>query len=201
MPYPLPLTRTEAYLAYKAGVIQQSDLKPSLAVPRNGIDAWLAYWTGLTDAYPVKKVGKNLFSGDFSQFDNTGGVGSLYAYFKLPDDGVYTLTLIAKNDVTGTSGTFFGFTTTGGDGTNPRNWVFYQGLTMTKGNTRSVTNVNGGVNQHYVSLYLPSSDTFQWFMDNFEIQLEKGSTATAYEPYTGGPLILQEEENKVYLVS
>ena len=194
MPYPLPLTRTEAYLAYKAGVIQQSDLKPSLAVPRNGIDAWLAYWTGLTDAYPVKKVGKNLFSGDFSQFDNTGGVGSLYAYFKLPDDGVYTLTLIAKNDVTGTSGTFFGFTTTGGDGTNPRNWVFYQGLTMTKGNTRSVTNVNGGVNQHYVSLYLPSSDTFQWFMDNFEIQLEKGSTATAYEPYTGGPLILQEEE-------
>lgn len=57
MPYPLPLTRTEAYLAYKAGVIQQSDLKPSLDVPRNGIDAWLAYWTGLAEDYPKKEDG------------------------------------------------------------------------------------------------------------------------------------------------
>ena len=57
MPYPLPLTRTEAYLAYKAGVIQQSDLKPSLAVPRNGIDAWLAYWTGLAADYPKREGG------------------------------------------------------------------------------------------------------------------------------------------------
>lgn len=57
MPYPLPLTRTEAYLAYKAGVIQQSDLKPSLVVPRNGIDAWLAYWTGLAEDYPKREDG------------------------------------------------------------------------------------------------------------------------------------------------
>lgn len=57
MPYPLPLTRTEAYLAYKAGVIQQSDLKPSLSVPRNGIDAWLAYWTGLAADYPKREDG------------------------------------------------------------------------------------------------------------------------------------------------
>lgn len=57
MPYPLPLTRTEAYLAYKAGVIQQSDLKPSLTVPRNGIDAWLAYWTGLAADYPKREDG------------------------------------------------------------------------------------------------------------------------------------------------
>ena len=57
MPYPLPLTRTEAYLAYKAGVIQQLDLKPSLAVPRNGIDAWLAYWTELTNDYPKNPDG------------------------------------------------------------------------------------------------------------------------------------------------
>lgn len=57
MPYPLPLTRTEAYLAYKAGVIQQSDLKPSLAIPRNGIDAWLAYWTGLAADYPKREDG------------------------------------------------------------------------------------------------------------------------------------------------
>ena len=52
MPYPLPLTRTEAYLAYKAGVITAESLKPSLSVPRIGIDAWLAYWTGLNNDYP-----------------------------------------------------------------------------------------------------------------------------------------------------
>lgn len=57
MSYPLPLTRTEAYLAYKAGVIQQSELKPSLSVPRIGIDAWLAYWTGLKDEYPKNPDG------------------------------------------------------------------------------------------------------------------------------------------------
>lgn len=57
MSYPLPLTRTEAYLAYKAGVIQQSELKPSLAVPRIGIDAWLAYWTGLKNDYPKNPDG------------------------------------------------------------------------------------------------------------------------------------------------
>lgn len=57
MSYPLPLTRTEAYLAYKAGVIQQSELKPSLAVPRIGIDAWLAYWTQLANDYPKNPDG------------------------------------------------------------------------------------------------------------------------------------------------
>lgn len=57
MPYPLPLTRTEAYLAYKAGVIQQSELKSSLSVPRIGIDAWLAYWTGLKNDYPKNPDG------------------------------------------------------------------------------------------------------------------------------------------------
>lgn len=193
-PDPKANTTTEAYLAYKAGYLEESGLKPKLYKPDWHFDGWLAYWTGLTDTYPVKDVGKNLFSGDFSQFDNTGGTGTLYAYFKLPDDGEYTLTLIAKNNVTGTSGTYFGFTTTGGDGTNPRNWVFYQNVTMTQGETRSITNVYGGVNQHYVSLYLASSDTLQWFMDNFEIQLEKGSTATAYEPYTGKPEMLNDEE-------
>ncbi len=57
MPYPLPLTRTEAYLAYKAGVIQQPDLKPSLAKPRIGIDDWLAYWTSLKNDYPKNPDG------------------------------------------------------------------------------------------------------------------------------------------------
>ena len=60
MPYPLPLTRTEAYLAYKAGVITAESLKPSLSVPRTGIDAWLAYWTGLNNDYPKDDNGDPL---------------------------------------------------------------------------------------------------------------------------------------------
>lgn len=54
MPQVLPMTRVEAYLAYKAGVIQESDLKPTLKTNfYNGLEHWLAYWCGLCDDYPV----------------------------------------------------------------------------------------------------------------------------------------------------
>lgn len=47
------MTRVEAYLAYKAGVIAESDLKPSLKTNfYSGLENWLAYWCGLTADYP-----------------------------------------------------------------------------------------------------------------------------------------------------
>ena len=53
MPTVLPMTRVEAYLAYKAGVISESDLKPSLKTNfYSGLENWLAYWCGLTADYP-----------------------------------------------------------------------------------------------------------------------------------------------------
>ena len=53
MPTVLPMTRVEAYLAYKAGVIAESDLKPSLKTNfYSGLENWLAYWCGLTADYP-----------------------------------------------------------------------------------------------------------------------------------------------------
>ena len=128
-------------------------------------------------------LGKNLFTGQWSQFDNQGGTGTAYAYFKLPDDGDYTLTLIAKNAVTGTSTTYLGFTFTGGSTTNPRYWAFENGQSVTVGQKISISNYGGGQMLHYVSLYSKSSDTLDWFMENFDIQLEKGSTATDYAPY------------------
>lgn len=53
MPTVLPMTRAEAYLAYKAGVIAESDLKPSLKTNfYSGLEHWLAYWCNLTADYP-----------------------------------------------------------------------------------------------------------------------------------------------------
>lgn len=127
-------------------------------------------------------TGKNLFSGDYSQFDSTGGTGSTYGYFKLEEGTQYTLTMIAKNDFTPTGTTFIGFTSTGGSGSGGLNWVVYASLgTITKGTILTKTSSLG-----YVSMYSNNADTLKQFTDNFDIQLEKGSTATDYEPYTGG---------------
>lgn len=54
MPQVLPMTRVEAYLAYKAGVIQESELKPTLKTNfYTGLEHWLAFWCGLCNDYPV----------------------------------------------------------------------------------------------------------------------------------------------------
>lgn len=55
LPNPIANNSTEAYLAYKAGVLEEGDLKPSLYSPYLHFDAWLAYWCGLTDTYPLNK--------------------------------------------------------------------------------------------------------------------------------------------------
>lgn len=55
LPNPIANNSTEAYLAYKAGALEEEDLKPSLYSPYLHFDAWLAYWCGLTDTYPVDK--------------------------------------------------------------------------------------------------------------------------------------------------
>lgn len=53
LPDPIANTTTEAYLAYKAGVLEVGDLKPVLYDPYLHFDAWLAYWCGLTNTYPL----------------------------------------------------------------------------------------------------------------------------------------------------
>lgn len=57
IPDPIANTTTEAYLAYKAGVLAEGDLKPKLYDPYIHLDAWLAYWAGLTNEYPLDKNG------------------------------------------------------------------------------------------------------------------------------------------------
>lgn len=130
---------------------------------------------------------RNLFSGDYSQFDNTGGTGSIYSYFKLPDDTKqYTLVMIAKNDFTADSNTYLGFTSQGGSGGSPINWVIGGSAsgTIAKGTTLYGTSTD---ELRYVSMYFKGATTLQKFVDNFYIMLVEGtyseSTLLPYVPY------------------
>lgn len=57
IPDPKAVTAEEAYLGYKAEIIEESELKPSLYEPYLHFDAWLAYWCGLTNTYPTDENG------------------------------------------------------------------------------------------------------------------------------------------------
>lgn len=57
IPDPKANTTTEAYLAYKAGYLEESELKPVLYEPDWHFDGWLAYWAGLVNTYPTKENG------------------------------------------------------------------------------------------------------------------------------------------------
>jgi hypothetical protein len=130
-------------------------------------------------------LGKNLFSGNYSQFDNTGGTGTSYAYFKLPTGSYYTLTLIAKNDIEVQSPQkYIGFTRTGGSTTSPIKWA-WNGLSSASAGDKIVVNnlpIND-IGMPYLSLYPKNEATLNWFMENFDIQLELGDTSTSFAPY------------------
>lgn len=129
--------------------------------------------------------GKNLFQGRWSQFDNTGGEGTTYAYFQLPEEGYYRMKLIAKKDFTATGTTFIGFTADGGKSTGGVKWAISQGTgDVHIGDIFNINNEFGLNKFRYVSLYGKNEATLKKFIDNFYIQIEKGDTATTYEPYT-----------------
>lgn len=132
-------------------------------------------------------TGKNLFSGNFSQFNSSGGTGTVYGYFALPtNDEKYTLTIIAKNDFTPTASTYLGFSRNGGISTGGVQWIMSEAIgSMTKGQKRTLENLYGGNYYPFVSIFANTADTLRQFTDNFYIQLEKGEE-TDYEPYTGG---------------
>lgn len=139
------------------------------------------------DTFQQTYSGKNLFSGDYAQFDNTGGTGNVYNYFALPEAGKYTITLIAKNDITPSGTHFFGFMDNGGTSGGNYRWVFGNVTTpIAKGTKYSGNNTVSGTDLGFVAMYPKTEEVFDWLVDNFEIQLEAGSTFTDYEPYTGG---------------
>lgn len=57
IPSPKALTKPEAYLAYKAGILSRDELKQNLYNPLNNYEGWLAKWCGLLETYPLNEDG------------------------------------------------------------------------------------------------------------------------------------------------
>lgn len=98
LPDPIANTTTEAYLAYKAGVLEVGDLKPSLYDPYLHFDAWLAYWCGLTNTYPITMFETNMVEMDSETRSSNGvtavaksGMGKVVLNGKAISTGAQTL--------------------------------------------------------------------------------------------------------------
>lgn len=57
IPSPVALTKPEAYLAYKAGILSRGELKDKLLNPINNYEGWLAKWCELLETYPTNEDG------------------------------------------------------------------------------------------------------------------------------------------------
>lgn len=121
----------------------------------------------------------NLFSGEFSQFDNVGGTGDIYTYFYIPDD--FTLTLIAKDTHTIPDNVFLGITNDGGQATGGYTWAIPQRRSVIVGDIFTVKSSTSGY--HYVSMYRKIEAVLSWIMEHYYVMLNTGSTALPYEPY------------------
>lgn len=126
---------------------------------------------------------KNLFRKNFNIFDNIGGTGTTYAYFKLPDDGKnYTLSVRLKDSTKSFgSGNVFGWSTYGGMPGGLLSWLA-QGDTI-----RSQSHVfYANDAARCISLYYGNEDTFNKLLARYYIQLEEGTTMTEYvDPDSG----------------
>lgn len=205
LPDPIANTTTEAYLAYKAGVLNIGDLKPSLYDPYLHYDAWLAYWAGLVDTYPIHDVGKNLFDKDHAKIahyysvpapeyfrENTAAVvivvpvveGKTYTVSSTNRALVDNLANVAYTDkiITATSGP----------------WL---SRTMWEAADTSIT-TTAPEGSRYAYIYAKWSNSASAIAEMLAtIQVEEGSTATPYEPYTGTPEMLTDEEALVAYLS
>lgn len=190
IPDPIANTTTEAYLAYKAGVLSEGDLKPKLYDPYIHLDAWLAYWAGLTKDYPVKNVGKNLFNKNTTTDGyRIGSDGKPYA------DAPYTLSWYIPVKPNTTYTISFGSVLDNPSYTNIASYssdktFIYRWIPAQVGSYTLTTQADA----QYLRVATPLNreDT---------TQCELGSTATAYEPYSGEPEMLTDEEALIAYLS
>lgn len=201
LPDPIANTTTEAYLAYKAGVLNIGDLKPSLYDPYLHYDAWLAYWAGLTDTYPIHDVGKNLFNEDdvVAVWINESGAAQASVtwwqskFIPVLPNTTYTVTTHQIPD--------------SGSVTSQIQWHGYSSKEES-----SFISGQAGLEQLWgddvtLSMTFTTSSDCHYVRIGYRqerqemVQLEEGSTATAYEPYTGTPEMLTDEEALVAYLS
>ena len=186
IPNPIANTTTEAYLAYKAGVLEVGDLKPKLYDPYLHYDAWLAYWAGLNSNYPKKQMSKNLCSSEFESgaYDNGNGEKSTAPGWRTKDK------IAVKPNTTyilSANGTGIAFN------------VLAYNL-----NGEFVGQIGGAVIQAGKSFTTQADCWYIAFWRgsvSSKIQLELGDKITPYEPYTGTPEILTDEEALVAYLS
>lgn len=225
IPNPIANTTTEAYLAYKAGVLEVGDLKPKLYFPYLHFDAWLAYWAGLVDTYPIHDLGKNLF--DIDQYTNAWlrGGGSALSIEKVDSNTLRVTNKISQtnnfafvpipntNAVLGKTITLSSQVKFGSGATTAKlvcYWMHSGGIISqigsdatfnVDGNYSLTVNIpdsipSGATNVGY-GIYASGNNpapAVGTYVDYSNLQVEIGSTATEYEPYTGTPETLTDEE-------
>ena len=121
----------------------------------------------------------NLFSGDFTQFDNTGGTGTSYAYFGF--SGNMTIRVRAKGDFRTPTDTYLGFTANGGGSSGGYVWAITGDSLWTEGQTNTIRSSTNSY--QFLSMYAKNATTLSYIMENFEVMLNEGDTALPYEPY------------------
>lgn len=207
IPDPKANTTTEAYLAYKAGYLEESELKPVLYEPYLHFDAWLAYWAGLVPIYPIKAPGKNLFNrNDIAIGSNwSGAINSICYPFRLVDTrrALYLLPVKpnTKYTVSLASSDWYVMEIIDVDS----NFTVLSKSKTTAENAFTQTITTG---EHFAFLgfkfkYGSAGTTTitKEMLSELKLQVELGDTATSYEDYTGEPEMLTDEEALVAYLS
>lgn len=120
----------------------------------------------------------NLWKGEWSQFDNQGGTGTIYAYFKLPHKGYYQFRVTALKDVDVPSSRLLTISNNGGSagGESWHGWFIASGTHWDAGQVRdSLTpgDVFAGATTQYefISLYQKNEAAFNFMQENFKIEI------------------------------
>ena len=148
------------------------------------------------DTIQVKDVGKNLYNDNFS--DYTRPLDYLIHPITLEQGQQYTL----KATLTGTKipGILVGIVPTGEKYADFKNRLFV--AINSAGNTEAKRTIT--IDETWTSpklvVYCPPSSlqtTFESIFENYEIQLEKGTQATTYEPYQENTLNIDLQGNEL----
>ena len=136
--------------------------------------------------------GKNKYSDAFNEYEKPTD------YYLCPvtlDTGNWVIKARLKG--TAITGCAVGIAKSGNKYTDFEGFVY---VVSTAGTTREMTvTVDSSWTAPKLCMYLPSGETsFNSIFANYEIQLEKGSTATAYAPYSNICPITGHSEVKVY---
>ena len=152
------------------------ELEDTMLIPyQDGMENWdIPYFEGMQSVkMPVlTTTGKNLFSGIHTQTTD------LYGRYYVGND-TYTLSLSDKDTTIDLTGIGIGNSIP-----NTVNWLINNGEVY--GTSRTFTN-------SHIVYYPNSEETLNKLKQRFNIQIEKGSVATPYEPYKSNILSTPED--------